>query len=382
MNGDQRSVCALLSESDHVNAFAKKRHGKRQISDTKIAADSLEAAEDAGLRYVSDDQPGSSRQRNGEEFEYLDQKGKPIRDEQRLLRIKRLAIPPAWSDVWICPSPNGHIQATGRDARRRKQYRYHERWRELRDENKFGRLADFANALPKIRRRVAQDMRLPGLPREKVLAAVVGLLERTFIRIGNEEYARENKSFGLTTMKDRHVKVKGPRLRFRFRGKSGRQHEVDITDRRIAKIVSKCQDLSGQDLFQYVSDDREVRNVTSQDVNDYLREITNENFTAKDFRTWAGTVLTAIALNAQGGFETKKQAKANVKTAICAVAELLGNTAAICRKCYVHPGIVEAYLSGRQVFGFRDTIKNPDKTKLRTVESAVVKFLRAQRSNT
>src|SRR5438874_11836923 len=189
MNGDQRSVCALLSESDHVNAFAKKRHGKRQISDTKIAADSLEAAEDAGLRYVSDDQPGSSRQRNGEEFEYLDQQGKTIRDEQRLVRIKRLAIPPAWTDVWICPSPNGHLQATGRDARRRKQYRYHERWRELRDENKFGRLADFATVLPKIRRRVAQDMTLPGLPLRKVLATVVRLLERTFIRVGNEEYA-------------------------------------------------------------------------------------------------------------------------------------------------------------------------------------------------
>ena len=225
-------------------------------------------------------------------------------------------------------------------------------------------------------------MRLPGLPREKVLATVVRLLERTFIRIGNEEYARANKSFGLTTMKDRHVKVKGPRLRFRFRGKSGRQHEVDITDRRIAKIVSKCQDLSGQDLFQYVSDEGEVRDITSQDVNDYLREITNENFTAKDFRTWAGTVLATIALNAQGEFETKKQAKANVKTAIYAVAELLGNTAAICRKCYVHPAIVEAYLSGRPVAGLRDTIKNPDKIKLRTVESAVVKFLRAQRSNT
>src|SRR5207247_3153289 len=202
----------------------------------------------AGLHYISDDRLGYTRRANNGEFEYLDTQGKRIRDEQRLLRIKRLAIPPAWTDGGVCTSPAGDIQATGRDARRRKQYRYHERWRELRDENKFGRLADFANALPKIRRRVAQDMRLPGLPREKVLAAVVGLLERTFIRIGNEEYARANKSFGLTTMKDRHVKVKGPRLRFRFRGKSGRQHEVDITDRRIAKIVSKCQDLSGQDL--------------------------------------------------------------------------------------------------------------------------------------
>src|SRR6266436_1832596 len=216
----------------------------------------IAAAAEAGLRYVTDNSPGYRRKTNGEHFKYLDTQGKRIRDEQRLLRIRRLAIPPAWTDVWICPSPTGHIQATGRDARRRKQYRYHERWRELRDENKFDRLADFVRALPKIRRRVAKDLKLRGLPRQKVLATVARLLERTFIRVGNEEYARENKSFGLTTIKNRHVTVRGPHLRFRFRGKSGRQHEVDITDRRIAKIVSKCQDLTGQDLFQYVSDDR------------------------------------------------------------------------------------------------------------------------------
>jgi DNA topoisomerase-1 len=356
------------------------RNGK--LIEAGPATDSVEAAEEAGLEYVSDDRPGYTRRAKNGEFEYFDAQGKRIGDEQRLLRIKRLAIPPAWTGVWICPSASGHIQATGRDARRRKQYRYHERWRELRDENKFGRLADFANALPKIRRRVAHDIRLPGLPREKMLATVVRLLERTFIRIGNEEYARANKSFGLTTMKDRHVTVKGPRLRFCFRGKSGRQHEVDLTDRRIAKIVSKCQDLPGQDLFQYVSDEGEVRDITSQDVNDYLREITNENFTAKDFRTWAGTVLAAVALNVQDGSETKRQAKANVKTAICAVAELLGNTPAICRKCYIHPAIVEAYLSGGQVAGLGDAIKSPDKIKLRAVEAAVVKFLRVQGSRT
>jgi DNA topoisomerase-1 len=225
-------------------------------------------------------------------------------------------------------------------------------------------------------------MRLPGLPRQKVLATVVRLLERTFIRVGNEEYARENKSFGLTTMRTRHVTVKGDRLRFRFRGKSGRQHEVDITDRRIAKIVSKCQDLPGQDLFQYVNDEGEVRDITSQDVNDYLREITSENFTAKDFRTWAGTVLAAIALNAQGEFETKKQAKASVKTAVCAVAQLLGNTPAICRKCYVHPAIVEAYLSGRQIPGLGEAIETPDNINLRAVEAAVLTFLRARGSHT
>src|SRR6058998_37897 len=352
----------------------------KEVEDS-VATDSSEAAEEAGLRYVNDDRPGYGRRAKGKDFEYVDTEGKTIRDEQRLLRIKRLAIPPAWTEVWICPSPNGHIQATGRDARGRKQYRYHERWREVRDENKFDRLAAFAKALPKIRRRIAKDLKLRGLPREKVLATVVRLLERTFIRIGNEEYARENKSFGLTTMKDRHVKVKGPRLRFRFRGKSGRQHEVDITDRRIAKIVSKCQDLSGQDLFQYVANDGEVRDVTSQDVNDYLRGITNEDFTAKDFRTWAGTVLAAIALSAQGEFETKKQAKANVKTAICAVAELLGNTSAICRKCYVHPAIVKAYLSGRQIPGLGETIKSANNIDLRAVERTIHKFIRAQGSN-
>src|SRR6184192_2261365 len=349
---------------------------------TEVASDeAVAAAEEAGLQYVSDEKPGYRRRLNGKDFKYLDTEGKRIRDEQRVLRIKRLAIPPAWTDVWICPSPTGHIQATGRDARQRKQYRYHERWREIRDENKFGRLADFAKALPQIRKRVDHDLKLRGLPREKVLATVVRLLERTFIRIGNEEYARENKSFGLTTIKNRHVKVKGDLLRFRFRGKSGRQHEVAITDGRIAKIVSKCQDLPGQDLFQYVSDDGEVRNVTSQDVNDYLREITNENFSAKDFRTWAGTVLAAIALTAQSEFETKKQAKANVKTAICAVAELLRNTPAICRKCYVHPAIVKAYLSGRQIPGVGEAIKNTNNIDLRAVERTIHKFIRAQGSD-
>jgi DNA topoisomerase I len=338
----------------------------------------VEAAEEAGLQYVSDERPGYARRANNGEFEYLDTQGKRIRDEQRLLRIKRLAIPPAWTDVWICPSPGGHIQATGRDARRRKQYRYHERWREVRDENKFERLAAFAGALPKIRRRVAKDLKLPGLQREKVLATVVRLLERTFIRIGNEEYARQNKSFGLTTMKNRHVKVKGPQLRFRFRGKSRRQHEVEMTDPRIAKIVSKCQDLPGQDLFQYVTDDGDVRSATSQDVNDYLREITGEDFTAKDFRTWGGTMLAAIAVSTQGDFETQKQATANVKIAICAVAELLGNTPAICRKCYVHPAVVEAYLEQTEIPGLRDAIKIPEKIDRHDVEQALLRFLSAR----
>ncbi len=349
----------------------------RKIIEPGAASDSAEAAESAGLQYVSDDRPGYSRVAKNGNFEYLDTAGKRIRDEQCLVRIKRLAIPPAWTDVWICPSPNGHIQATGRDARRRKQYRYHDRWREIRDEDKFGRLAAFAQALPKIRRQIAKDMKLPGLSRQKVLATVVRLLERTFIRVGNEEYARENKSFGLTTMKNRHVKVRGPNVRFRFRGKSGRQHEVDVTDRRIAKIIAKCQELPGQDLFQFVSDKGDVQDVTSQDVNGYLREITGEDFTAKDFRTWAGTLLAVLALNAQEPFETKKQAKANVKAAVCAVAELLGNTPAICRKCYVHPAVFEAYLTKTGIPGMSEAMKKFRGSRLRSAELAVLKFLRS-----
>src|SRR5215211_3245801 len=348
------------------------RNGKAIEPD--VAADSAEAAEEAGLQYVNDDRPGYRRIAKGQNFEYLDTEKKTIRDEQRLLRIKRLAIPPAWTEVWICPSPNGHIQATGRDARGRKQYRYHERWREVRDENKFDRLAQFAKALPNIRRRVAQDLKLPGLPRQKVLATIVRLLERTFIRIGNEEYARENKSFGLTTLKNRHVKVKGAQVRFRSRGKSGREHELDVTDRRVAKVIARCQDLAGQDLFQYVDDDGEVQNVTSEDVNEYLRQIAGDDFTAKDFRTWGGTVLAAIALNRQEEFQTKKQAKSGIKTAITAVAELLGNTPAVCRKCYVHPVIVEAYLNRTRIAGLNGTtsLKPPN---LRAAERAVLKFL-------
>ena len=348
------------------------RNGK--TIDSGALADSVEAAEEAGLRYVSDEQPGYTRRAKGKNFEYLGTEGKIIRDEQRLLRIKRLAIPPAWTDVWICPSANGHIQATGRDARRRKQYRYHERWREVRDENKFDRLGQFAKALPKIRRRVSQDLKLPGLPRQKVLATIVRLLERTFIRVGNEEYARDNKSFGLTTMKNHHVKIKGAKVRFRFRGKSGRQHDVDVTDHRIAKVIAKCEDLPGQDLFQYLEENGEPRDITSQDVNEYLREIAGEDFTAKDFRTWGGTVLAAIALSKQEEFQTKNEAKSNIKTAICAVAEVLGNTPAVCRKCYVHPLIVEAYLKQTRIGGLNGS-KSLEPPNLRRVERAVLKFL-------
>jgi DNA topoisomerase-1 len=360
---------------------ARAKNGNGNDNGAKIVAEAMDAAEGAGLRYVSDDRPGYTRKAKGDDFEWFDADGKPIRDEQRLLRLKRLAIPPAWTAVWICPAPNCHLQATGRDARRRKQYLYHERWREVRDENKYDRIISFGKALPKIRRRIARDSKLPGLPRNKVLATVVQLLERTFIRIGNEEYARENKSFGLTTMKDRHVEVKGAKLRFRFRGKSGREHDVDVTDRHIAKIISKLQDLPGQDLFQYVDDGGEIRDVTSQDVNEYLREITGEDFSAKDFRTWAGTVLTAIALNAQEKFENQKQAKSNIKTAISAVAKILGNTPAICRKCYVHPAVLESYLDQKSIDGLKamteDALERED-VDLRSSETAVLKFLKSR----
>jgi DNA topoisomerase-1 len=362
-----------------VHPFANKTRNRNKLNaDTAVLAESLEAAEDAGLRYVSDDQPGFSRRRKGEEFEYLDQKGKQIRDEQRLLRIKRLVIPPAWSDVWICSSPNGHIQATGRDARRRKQYRYHERWREIRDANKYGRLVNFGKALPKIRKRLKKDLALSGLPRKKVLATIVQLLERSLIRVGNEEYARENKSFGLTTMQDRHVDVKGSKLRFRFRGKSGRQHEVDVTDRRIARIISNLQDLPGQSLFQYLDDEGNVRDITSQDVNEYLREIAGEDFTAKDFRTWTGTVLAAVALGKLGASETKQQAQSNIKHAIGAVAEVLGNTPAVCRQCYIHPAVLEAYLNGNSINGFKPNTQEKfgkQGIDLTSAQAAVLKFL-------
>lgn len=360
---------------------AQLRQEKKKIDEIEVATDPVEVAEEAGLRYVSDDQPGYTRKRKGGDFDYFDTEGKRIRDETRLLRIRRLAVPPAYTDVWICPTPNGHIQATGRDARGRKQYRYHERWRETRDENKYDRMVVFARALPKIRRRVNKDLAQRGLPRSKVLATVVQLLERTFIRIGNEEYAKENKSFGLTTMRNHHVDVRGEKLKFSFKGKSGVKHEVDVNDRRLAKIIRQLQDLPGQDIFQYMNGEGEARNITSQDVNEYLREITGEEFTAKDFRTWAGTVLAAMALNAQEKFKNKTQAKKNIKDAIAAVSKILGNTPTICRKCYVHPEVLETYLSGGMIEGLKQKTEETLSRKLpkmRSEEAAVMSFLQTR----
>ncbi|HEV3165727.1 MAG TPA: hypothetical protein VGZ22_16990, partial [Isosphaeraceae bacterium] len=272
--------------------------------------------------------------------------GHLIRDRETLGRIKALAIPPAWRDVWICPSAMGHLQATGRDDKGRKQYRYHPRWRAARDDTKYGRMIAFGQALPRIRKAVARDLKLRGLPRRKVLATVVKLLETSLIRVGNDEYARTNGSYGLTTMHDRHIAIYGTTIRFAFRGKSGIRREVDLTDRRLATIVKACQDLPGQDLFQYLDEDGQAHDVNSADVNDYLREVTGHDFTAKDFRTWAGTVLAAMALQEFALFDSQAQAKRYIVRAIERVAERLGNTPTVCRKCYVHPEVLNAYLDG------------------------------------
>ena len=305
-----------------------------------------DSAAAAGLTYVTDARPGLSRQRRGRGLVFLGLDGKPIRDPEDIRRIRALVIPPAWTEVWICPRPNGHLQATGRDSKGRKQYRYHSRWRQVRDETKYSRLVSFGDSLPDIRKRVQRDLTLPGLPREKVLGTVVQLLEKALIRVGNEEYARANGSFGLTTLRDRHVKIDGSRLRFQFRGKAGKNHCVDVNDRRLAKIVKRCQDIPGYELFQYEDENGDYQAVDSADVNTYLREISGMEFTAKDFRTWAGTIFAAIALQQLGPAASERDVKKNIVEAIKAVAESLGNTPAVCRKCYVHPEIVDAYLDG------------------------------------
>lgn len=311
------------------------------------------SAKVAGLRYVHTDRPGYTRHKAGTGFFYRDTRGERITDKRTVARIKSLAIPPAWTDLWICPHASGHIQATGRDAKDRKQYKYHPQWREVRDETKYTHMLAFGRALPGIRERVDADLRKHGMPREKVLALLVRLLETTLIRVGNDVYAKENKSFGLTTMRDRHAEVHGSSLLFSFRGKSGVEQEVDLNDRRTANIVKRCQDMPGQELFQYVDDDGQRRSVASEDVNAYLREITGEDFTAKDFRTWAGTKLAAEALAEFEAFDSDSAAKKNVVSAIERVAARLGNTRTICRKCYVHPAVIDAYMEGDTVESIR-----------------------------
>jgi DNA topoisomerase-1 len=312
-----------------------------------IVANPVAAAESARLRYVSDTQPGFTRKLSKRGFIYLGLDGRAIRDQDELSRIKALVIPPAWTDVWICSKANGHLQATGRDARGRKQYRYHPRWREVRDENKYERMIAFAHALPAIRAQVENDLKLPGQPRAKVLATVVKLLESTHIRVGNEEYARANKSFGLATLRNRHVKVNGPHIRFQFRGKSRVEHAIDLHDRRLARIIKRCQDLPGYELFQYIDDNGALVAIEASDVNDYLRGVAGAEFSTKDFRTWAGTVMAARALRKCGTGASQAQTKRNLVAAVQEVAQVLGNTKAVCRKCYIHPSVIDTYMAGQ-----------------------------------
>jgi DNA topoisomerase I len=337
-------------------------------------------AEEAGLRYVTDARPGVRRQRAGRGFTYIGPDGGRITDPDRLAWFKRLAIPPAWTDVWIAPIKRGHLQATGRDARGRKQYRYHPRWREVRDEAKFERLIEFGRALPRIRRRAERDLRRRGLPREKVLALVVRLLEATLIRVGNDEYARDNRSYGLSTMRDRHVEVRGGTLRFTFRGKGGKEHEIDVRDRRLARLVREVQELPGQELFQYLDEEGARRSVTSEDVNGYLRDVSGDEFTAKDFRTWAGTVAASLALREFEEIDDEAGRKRAITSAIDEVTEQLGNTPAVCRACYVHPDLLAAYLDGTMVEALSERARGVGRGAhaLEPAEAAVLGLLQAR----
>ncbi len=340
--------------------------------------DPVAAARAAKLRYVNDRRPGLTRVRVDNRFDYFDAKGQSITDEEVIARIRKLAIPPAYTDVWICPDPRGHLQAVGRDARGRKQYRYHANWRVIRDEAKYSKMLVFGRVLPQIRERVQHDMRLHGLPKRKVVAALVALLETTMMRVGNEEYAKQNKSYGLTTLRNRHARVKGSHVEFDFRGKHGIEHHIDLSDRRLARIVERCRDLPGQDLFQFLDEHGERHAIGSEDVNDYLHEVTGEDITAKDFRTWVATTLAAATLAELQRFDTKAAAKKEVLRAVEGVAKRLGNTPAICRKCYIHPAIFEGYLDGSLAEGLKhraDEILETPAPGLTAQEIALTAFL-------
>jgi DNA topoisomerase-1 len=345
--------------------------------------DPRDAAETAGLRYVSDEEPGIRRKKSGKGFTYLGPDGKKVADKETLARIRALAIPPAYTDVWICAKANGHIQATGRDAKGRKQYRYHPAFREIRESTKYEHMLEFARGLPAIRKTIDEHMSLRGLPREKVLATVVHLLENTLIRVGNADYAKQNKSYGLTTLRDPHVKVEGAELRFQFKGKSGKTWRLAVKDRRIARIVKACQDLPGQDLFQYMDENGQQQSVTSADVNAYLKEITGRDITAKDFRTWAGTVLAALALSEFEEFDSDAKAKKNIRAAIENVSSRLGNTPTICRKCYVHPEVFTCYLDGALLLELQDEVQaelRENLSGLKPEEAAVLSLLQERLS--
>ena len=366
-------------------ARANGRGGRPKSLERAIRAaeDPERAARDAGLRYVLDDIPGITRKRRGKGWSYFDPKGRRIENRRERERLNALAIPPAWTDVWINPHADGHLLATGRDAAGRKQYRYHPDWRAIRDEAKYARLVPFARALPRIRERVDADLARGGLPREKVLATVVRLLELSLIRVGNDEYARLNGSYGLTTMRNSHVAVRGSQVKFTFKGKSGVKHTVDVDDRRLARVVRACQDLPGQELFEYFDRRGKRRDVGSGNVNEYLKQITGEDFTAKDFRTWAGTVLACTALQEFEKSTSQAQAKKNIIQAVGAVAEILGNTRTVCRKSYIHPAIVDAYMDGTMTAALRKRSSSAQRRKigkLRPEESAVLALLQQRLS--
>ena len=343
----------------------------RRATDAADSPLSASDAEKAGLEYVNDGEPGIRRQRRGTGFTYLDSNGKTVRDRYDLARIRSLAIPPAWVDVWICSSEHGHLQATGRDAKGRKQYRYHIDFIAVRDSAKYERLVEFAKALPAVREDIDAQMALPGLPREKVLATIVHLLDSTLIRVGNDAYARDNDSYGITTLRNGHVKIAGAELRFQFKGKSGKTWRLTLRDRRVARIIRSCQDVPGQHLFQYLDENGNALRVTSTDVNDYLRSLTGREVTAKDFRTWAGTVLAANLLHEIGKPDSATAAKRQIREALHQVAARLGNTVAICRKCYVHPSVLEAYTAG----ALRLRRLAPKEGALRPEERATLRFL-------
>ena len=387
-----------MPRPDHLNGGrgapgAKRRSARASIVPSpalkKVAAsaildDPITAAKAAWLRHVNDDSPGITRHKAQYGFDYRDIHGELISDVETLSRIKSLAIPPAWTDVWICPSPNGHIQATGRDARGRKQYRYHPRWRETRDETKYHRMLVFSRVLPRIRARVEADLRRRGLPRERVLAAIVRLMELTLFRVGNEEYSKTNHSFGLTTLRRRHAIIAGDQIRLSFRGKAGIRQEGRITDRRLARIVRNCRDLPGYELFQYLNEDGNPHTVDSADVNEYLREISGEEITAKDFRTWAGTHLAAMALQELSEISGAAAAKSTIVRAVERVAKHLGNTAAVCRKCYIHPAILEGYLDGTLLHTLAartHTYLNKNIDGMTAEEAAVIAFLQTRIEN-
>ena len=358
--------------------------------DTPLHPDPADSAKDAGLRYVSHRGPGITRHRAADGFAYTRPDGTPVTDEKTLARIRSLALPPAYESVWICPSDNGHLQATGRDGRGRTQYRYHPKWCAVRDGAKYGRTAQFGAALPALRARVDADLARRGMPREKVLAAVVRLLEETHIRVGNESYARENHSYGLTTLLAEHADVEGGTVHFHFRGKSGKSHAIDLRDPRLAKIIRRCQELPGEELLEWQDADGGVHTVSSGDVNDYLRSVSGQDFTAKDFRTWAGTTLAARALAQCDPCPNKTQARRTVSAVIKDVARELGNTPAVCRKCYVHPAVLDAYTTGSLRQALERAVENGSpapnsggaggKSVSRTEEAALLALLQAAKS--